>query len=146
MSSMLSTVKEWKWEQEGSAMMWGELCWKQSWDGYKDEQELVLKIKCSKEQLQRAGEGIWFSLDFIQEAKGLGGGKLQKKHTKWFPIWMGVKSANWWQKFAFNSAYGTYLANRANRINRIFLHTNMKWLEELGRRSARQMQRSESKP
>lgn len=61
MSSALSpasTVKEGKREQEGSAMMWGELCWMQSWDGYEDEQVLVLKIKCSKEQLQRAGEGI----------------------------------------------------------------------------------------
>lgn len=61
MSSALtpaSTVKEGKCEREGSAMMWGELCWKQSWHGYKDKQVLILKIKYSKEQLQRAGEGI----------------------------------------------------------------------------------------
>lgn len=89
MSSVLalgSTLKEGKWEQEGSAMVWGKLCWKQSWDGYKDEQVLVLKIKYSKEQLQRAGECICFSLGFAQEIKGLGQGELQKKHTKWFPI------------------------------------------------------------
>jgi len=59
--------------------------WKKSWDGYKDEQVLVLKIKCSKEQLQRAGEGIFFSLGFVQEIKGLGGGGPQK-YTKCFPI------------------------------------------------------------
>lgn len=46
-----STVREGKWEQESSAMLWGELFWEQSWNGYKDEQMLVLKIKYSKEQL-----------------------------------------------------------------------------------------------
>lgn len=56
---------------------------------------------------------------------------------------MGVKSANWWQKFTFYSAYGIYLANRPNRINR--LYTNEKCLEGLGRRSARQKERSELK-
>lgn len=70
-------LKEGKWEQEGFAMVAGELCWKQSWDG--DEQVLVLKIKYSKEQLQRAGECICFSLGFAQEIKGLGQGELQKK-------------------------------------------------------------------
>lgn len=43
--SLGSAVKELKWEQEGSAMCCdgGDLCWKQSCDGYKDEQVLVLK-------------------------------------------------------------------------------------------------------
>lgn len=42
-----SIIREGKWEQEGSAMLF----WKQSWNVYKDEQRLMLKIKYYKEQL-----------------------------------------------------------------------------------------------
>lgn len=46
---------------------------------------------------------------------------------------MAVNSANWWQKFTFYSAYGTYLANRPNRINRLFIQIRIVWKAWEGR-------------
>ena len=70
----------WLWYNGGKAVLETVMGWV-----YKGKWMSVLKIECSKEQLQRTEEGICFSLFiFIQGIKRLGEGELPKSTQSGF--------------------------------------------------------------